>query len=72
MERLKLALATMSLELGGAPARPPVVETAMHPYLDLKGLAKGVEIVAQSKAKRLACLIEKWCGDGGATRWQSW
>ena len=41
MKRLELALATTSLELGSALARPPVVETAMCPYLDLKGLAKG-------------------------------
>ena len=41
MKRLELALATTSLELDGASARPPVAETAMHPYLDLKGLAKG-------------------------------
>ena len=41
MKWLELVLATTSLELGGAPARPPVAETAMRPYLDLKGLAKG-------------------------------
>ena len=46
MKRLELALAMMSLEIGGALARPSVVETAMRPYLDLKVLAKGAEIVA--------------------------
>ena len=40
MKRLELALATTSLELGVAPARPPVVEMIMCPYLDFKGLAK--------------------------------
>ena len=46
MKTLELALVTKSLELGGAPARPSVAKTAMRPHLDLKGLAKGVEIVA--------------------------
>ena len=72
MKKLDLALATTSLELDDAPTWPPVVETAMRPYLDLKGLAKGVEIVAQRKAKLLARSIEKRCGNGDATRWQSW
>ena len=70
MKRLELAFATMGLGLGGAPTRPPVAEMAMHPYLVLEGLGKGVEIEAQSKAKLLARSIGKWCGDGGATRWQ--
>ena len=72
MKRLELALATTSLEFGGASVRPLVVEIVMRPYLDLKGLAKGVEIVAQRKAKLLARSIEKWCSNGGTTRWQSW
>ena len=46
MKRLELALATTSLELDGALVRPLVVETALHPYLDLKGLGKGVAIEA--------------------------
>ena len=69
MKRLKLALAMMSLELGGASARPPVVETAMCPYLDLKDFGKGVATEAHSKAELLACSIGKWCGDGNATWW---
>ena len=64
MKRLELALATTSLELDDAPTRPPEAETKMRPYLDLKGLAKGVEIVARSKVKLLARSIDKWCGDG--------
>ena len=71
MKRLELALATTSLEIGGITARPPVAETAMRPYLDLKSMAKGVEIVARSKVELLARSIGKWCGDGGATWWRS-
>ena len=59
MKRLDLALAMTSLELGGAPARPPGGENGNAPIPRLEGLGKGVEIVAQSKVKLLVCSIGK-------------
>ena len=47
-------------------------ENGNAPLPRLEGLGKGVEIEARSKAELLTCSIGKWCGDGSATRWQSW